>query len=62
MSDNNQEEQNKTFNIEGLTEEERKDYLKRKSMLIKSLNGIKNLVNTIPTTYCRLTKDNAKEE
>ena len=59
---NNTEEQNKTFNIEGLTEEERKDYLKRKNMLIKSLDGIKNLVNKIPTTYHRRTKDNSKEE
>ena len=59
---NNTEEQNKTFNIEKLTEEERKDYLKRKNMLIKSLDGIKNLVNKIPTTYHRRTKDKTKEE
>lgn len=62
MSNSNAKEQHKAFNVEELTEEERKDYLKRKSILIKSLDGIKNFVNTIPTTYHRFTENDSKEE
>lgn len=52
----------KRFNVNDLPEKERQEYYKRKNILLKSLDGIKNFVNTIPTTYHRFTENDTKEE
>lgn len=43
----------KRFNVNDLSEKERKEYYKRKNILLKSLDGIKEFVETIPDSFQR---------
>lgn len=43
----------KRFNVNDLSDKERKEYYKRKNILLKSLDGIKEFVETIPDSFQR---------